>query len=236
MKMDNFVKNVYRVMATLTIAALLLLVGVGSYDIKQSYKRHDMSSSVVQAIILDKDGKDAGHGTAFYVGHGYYITAAHVAGTNSSMVLEDKYGGRFTANVIKVSKTKDVAIMYTPYSIPGIGEATLKCNPIFIGEEITAVGYPLTLGYVETYGRVISNMSPWGNADNYYRVDAVIAPGMSGGPVFDNSGEVIGLNSAIALVPLGFGASISGIGLVVPSTEICKMMLLTNPRLAPIYQ
>lgn len=56
------------------------------------------------------------------------------------------------------------------------------------------------------------------------RADLTIIPGMSGGPVMDGAGMVIGLSVGVATVPLGMGASIVRIGLVISGKTICDLM------------
>jgi serine protease Do len=67
------------------------------------------------------------------------------------------------------------------------------------GDSVFAIGAPfglgntVTAGIVSARGRDIRS----GQYDDYIQVDAPINPGNSGGPLFDRSGAVIGVNSAI---------------------------------------
>src|SRR3546814_10711621 len=70
-------------------------------------------------------------------------------------------------------------------------------------------GGSVTAGIVSARGRDLNN----GPYDNFLQVDAPINPGNSGGPLFDQSGKVIGIDSAI-YTPNGGNV---GIGFAIPS-------------------
>lgn len=82
-----------------------------------------------------------------------------------------------------------------------------------VGDHVVAIGNPFGLGHTVTSGIVsakerVINAGPY---DDFIQTDASINPGNSGGPLFNLSGEVIGINTAIA--PQG-----QGIGFAIPST------------------
>jgi serine protease Do len=80
-----------------------------------------------------------------------------------------------------------------------------------VGDWVVAIGNPfglshtVTSGIVSAKGRVIGA----GPYDDFIQTDASINPGNSGGPLFNMSGEVVGINTAI--IPYG-----QGIGFAIP--------------------
>ncbi len=68
-----------------------------------------------------------------------------------------------------------------------------------VGDWVIAVGNPfglggsVTAGIVSAHGRNL-NEGPY---DDFIQIDAPINPGNSGGPLFDQSGKVIGIDTAI---------------------------------------
>jgi serine protease Do len=88
-------------------------------------------------------------------------------------------------------------------------------DKVRVGDWVVAVGNPfglggtVTAGIISARGRDIQT----GRFDDYLQIDAPINRGNSGGPSFDRSGAVIGVNSAIFA---SAGGSI-GIGFAVPS-------------------
>src|SRR5262249_12357201 len=91
-----------------------------------------------------------------------------------------------------------------------------------VGDWVIAVGNPFGLGGTVTAGIVSArgrdlNSGPY---DDFLQIDAPINPGNSGGPLFDQSGHVIGVDTAIYSPN---GGSV-GIGFAIPSNIIAKVV------------
>lgn len=86
------------------------------------------------------------------------------------------------------------------------------------GEWVIAMGNPFGLGGTVTAGIVSASGRDIGSGpyDNYIQTDAPINHGNSGGPLFSQGGQVIGVNSAI-LSPSGGSV---GIGFAIPSDMV----------------
>src|SRR5262249_46184925 len=84
-----------------------------------------------------------------------------------------------------------------------------------VGDWVIAVGNPYGLGGTVTAGIISAHHRDIqeGPYDDFLQIDAPINPGNSGGPLFDQSGRVIGIDSAIYSPS---GGSV-GIGFAVPS-------------------
>ena len=54
--------------------------------------------------------------------------------------------------------------------------------------------------------------------------DGTVAPGMSGGPVLDRRGFVVGLTVGRMATPIGFGAALLPVSYVVPSSTVCNLL------------
>ena len=87
-----------------------------------------------------------------------------------------------------------------------------------VGDWVVAVGNPFNLGGTVTAGIVSSIGRDIGNGPytDYLQIDAPINHGNSGGPTFDISGRVVGMNTAI-FSPSGGSV---GIGFAVPASTI----------------
>ena len=91
-----------------------------------------------------------------------------------------------------------------------------------VGDWVIAVGNPFGLGGTVTAGIVSArgrNLDGNPYAD-YLQVDAPINPGNSGGPLFDQSGHVIGIDTAI-YTPNGGNI---GIGFAIPSKTVVSVI------------
>ena len=160
--------------------------------------------------------KAQGLGSGFIVdADGTIVTNNHVvAGAEKiAVVLHD--GERLDATLIGTDPKTDLAVIKIDtkkkLTVATFGDSdTAK-----VGNWVLAVGNPFGLGGTVTAG-VVSARSRFigsGPFDDYLQIDASINRGNSGGPTFDMSGNVIGVNTAI-FSPNGGSV---GIGFAIPS-------------------
>ena len=99
-------------------------------------------------------------------------------------------------------------------------------NALRIGDWVLAIGNPfglsntVTAGIVSAKGRTIGA----GPYDNFIQTDASINPGNSGGPLFNQRGEVVGINTAIfsrsgGNIGIGFATPINQAKALIPELE-----------------
>jgi serine protease Do len=153
---------------------------------------------------------------------GYIVTNNHVVegATKITVTLTD--GTTYPATVKGRDAKTDVALLKidAPNPLPYV--AFGDSDKAREGDWVIAVGNPfglggtVTAGIVSAHGRDI-NAGPY---DNFLQIDAPINPGNSGGPLFDQSGQVIGIDSAI-YSPTGGSV---GIGFAIPSNTASKVV------------
>ena len=123
----------------------------------------------------------------------------------------------FEAKLIGADKDTDVALLKVEANnLPTV--ALGDDRRLRVGDWVVAVGNPFNLGGTVTAGIVSSIGRDIGNGPytDYIQIDAPINRGNSGGPTFDISGRVVGMNTAI-FSPSGGSV---GIGFAVPATTI----------------
>ena len=104
------------------------------------------------------------------------------------------------------------------YGGPGFRFVEIADQAPRIGEWVIAVGNPFGLGGTVTAGIVSArsrDITP-GSYSEFIQIDAPVNQGNSGGPTFDVSGKVIGINSAI-VSPTGGSV---GIGFAIPAEMV----------------
>jgi serine protease Do len=157
-----------------------------------------------------------GMGSGFIVApEGYVVTNQHVVKNASEITVTLHDGKKLAAELVGIDEKTDLALLKMdskeslPYARFGDSEATR------VGDWVVAIGNPFglggsaTAGIVSARGRDIQS----GPFDDFFQIDAPINQGNSGGPLFNLSGEVIGINTAI-YSPNGGNV---GIGFAIPS-------------------
>lgn len=163
-------------------------------------------------------------GSGVYLGDGFIITAGHVTDglKNISVLMSD--GKKATGEVLWTNTLDgggyDVSLVYAK-GLPA-ASAKLSCRPTKVGDHVSIVGNPNILTFLETWGRVSGAVSPlgWGDWKSLVALDIVAAPGVSGGPVYNDSGGVVG----ILVSGLVDQHGTYGYSFMVPSTTICMML------------
>ncbi len=158
------------------------------------------------------------------VGSGFIIDADGVIVTNNhvvqgadeiTVILDD--GTEAVAELIGRDTRIDIAVLRIDVdrALPTVTWG--PSDDVQVGDWAIAIGNPLgldgtvTAGIVSARGRDIRS----GPYDDYIQVDAAINRGNSGGPLFDVSGRVIGVNTAI-ISPSGGNI---GLGFAIPSEQ-----------------
>jgi serine protease Do len=165
------------------------------------------------------------HGTLHALGSGfivdpagYIVTNNHVIknGTNIEVTLQD--GTTLKAKVVGHDDLTDLALLKVDSEHPLPYVSFGDSGSAKVGDWVVSVGNPFGLGGTVTAGILSAsgrdiNAGPY---DNFLQIDSPINQGNSGGPTFDEHGNVIGINTAI-LSPNGGGSV--GIGFAIPSNE-----------------
>ena len=175
------------------------VVSINVQSSVQGYYQDYTSESAGTGIILSSDG--------------YIITNRHVIPDTVSKVSVTTGDGRSFDNVDVVARdtrsNMDIAFL----KINGVNDlkpAKLgDSSKMVVGDGVVAIGYALgefqntvTSGIISGLGRpVVAGDGSANSAEtltNLFQTDAAINPGNSGGPLVNMSGEVIGINTAVA--------------------------------------
>jgi serine protease Do len=163
-------------------------------------------------------GRSQAAGSGFIIeSNGYIVTNNHVAEDARKITVKLSDGREFDAKLIGADKDTDVALL----KVEATGLPTVALGDdrrLRVGDWVVAVGNPFNLGGTVTAGIVSSIGRDIGNGPytDYIQIDAPINRGNSGGPTFDITGRVVGMNTAI-FSPSGGSV---GIGFAVPASTI----------------
>lgn len=163
-----------------------------------------------------RERKQTSLGSGFIISkEGYIVTNAHVVEGADEISIRLSNGKTYDATIVGVDKKTDLALVKTTSRGRLPEPVTLgDSDALRVGDWVVAIGNPfgldhtVTAGIVSAKGRVIGA----GAYDDFIQTDASINPGNSGGPLFNTSGQVVGINAAIFTTT---GGNI-GIGFAVP--------------------
>jgi serine protease Do len=138
-------------------------------------------------------------GSGFIVSSdGIVLTNAHVVDGAKEVTVKLADHREFKAKVLGRDKASDIAVL----KIDGHGLPTVRLgnsDQLGVGDYVLAIGAPFgleetaTAGIVSATGRSL----PGDAAVPFIQTDAAVNPGNSGGPLFDSTGAVVGINSQI---------------------------------------
>jgi serine protease Do len=127
---------------------------------------------------------------------GYLITNAHVLRGLSRVVVVNKKGQQFNANIVSIDEVKDLALLKIndeDFKAPSSVPYSFKKNTADLGENIYTLGYPTNeITYNEGY---LSARKGFDGDTLTYQMSVAANPGNSGGPVLNKNGDVIGVLS-----------------------------------------
>ncbi|MCB8875140.1 Do family serine endopeptidase [Acidisoma silvae] len=158
-------------------------------------------------------------GSGFIInGNGTIVTNNHVVQGAKTITVTLSDGTRLPAKLIGRDPSTDIAVLKVDAKHPLPYLDLGSSAKVQTGQWVIAMGNPFGLGGTVTAGIVSAEGRDIGDGpyDSFLQIDAPINKGNSGGPLFDQAGEVIGMNTAI-LSPSG--GSI-GIGFAIPADTI----------------
>jgi serine protease Do len=161
-------------------------------------------------------------GSGFFISaDGYIVTNNHVVDKGEEVDIVTEAGKTYTAKVIGTDPKTDLALLKVQEKgdFPYVEFANSAPR---VGEWVIAVGNPFGLGGSVTAGIVSASDRDIGSGpyDDYIQIDAPVNRGNSGGPTFDTSGRVIGVNTAI-FSPSGGSV---GIGFAIPADVVQRVV------------
>ncbi|GKQ49936.1 Do family serine endopeptidase [Bradyrhizobium sp. Ce-3] len=144
-------------------------------------------------------GVVTGQGSGFFISaDGFAVTNNHVVDGADKVEVTTDDGKTYSAKVIGTDPRTDLALIKVEGG-SNFQFAKLSDTKPRIGDWVLAVGNPFGLGGTVTAGIVSASGRDIGNGpyDDFIQIDAPVNKGNSGGPAFDVSGEVMGVNTAI---------------------------------------
>lgn len=156
-------------------------------------------------------------GSGFFISEdGYLVTNNHVVSDGSAFTVILNDGTELDAKLVGKDSRTDLAVLKVDDKRKFTYVSWADDSKVRVGDWVVAVGNPFGLGGTVTSGIISASGRDIrsGPYDDYLQIDAAVNRGNSGGPTFNLSGEVVGINTAI-FSPSGGNV---GIAFAIPST------------------
>ena len=205
-------------------------------------KREIITSSILPSISSPHNTDSPlqrGKSISLYSGSGflfgsenYVITNYHVVKGLKSIKVKFLGGEIIEATVASVDENNDVAFLKLSKSpqMPSSNIRIGNSSKVRLGDKIFTIGYPATniLGMSPKYSEGVVN-SIKGLRDNpaFFQISVPIQPGNSGGPLFNEQGEVVGITTSsldAGLARDAMGATPQNVNYAVKSAFIRNLM------------
>ncbi len=169
-------------------------------------KKNEYSQTFLKLYPTENDLTLAS-GTAFAISaRGHIVTNYHVVRNAENINIRGINGDfskSYKAELILQDEKNDLAILKVepenPDYFSAIPYTLLSESKPMVGENIFVLGYPLraTMGdEIKLTNGIISSNSGFQGDITSYQISAPIQPGNSGGPLFDEQGQIVGIVSA----------------------------------------
>lgn len=135
-----------------------------------------------------------GSGSCFYLkSHDLFVTNYHVVSGFHEVAIHDNDRNPYLARVVLVNPALDIALMVVDGDFSQLPELSLAADDALeIGGKVSVAGYPYGMPFTVTEGSV-SSPKQLMDGKYYIQTDAAVNPGNSGGPIFNENNEVVGV-------------------------------------------
>lgn len=194
----------------------------------------DRVASAVVTVVNEQQGQEldqmtpVGSGTGFIIDdQGHIVTNNHVVEGGQQFKVIFANGEQHDATLIGTDPVSDIAVVKIEGEVPStvpLGDS----DALKPGQTVLAIGSPLgnftntvTQGIVSATNRDFPDPAA-GNYTNLIQHDAAINPGNSGGPLFNLSGEVVGVNT-LGIPVDASGQPVQGLFFAIPSNTVVRI-------------
>ena len=180
--------------------------------VNENYSAKDIYNKNIDSImeVTATFGDDESHGTGFYISsNGYMITNAHVVidVKNSKPILCDgvsvcksRSTDFYDAEIVYLDAKNDLALLKV--SVNGQKFISFAKNDVEVGDRVFAIGNSLGDG-LNLLDGIVGDLSRKFKSTTAFLFNALVTHGCSGGPVFNDKGEVCGVTVGGANIAAG---------------------------------
>ena len=154
-------------------------------------------------------------GSSFFVSKlGHIVTNEHVVRNCSAVTVGDSSKNQVTANVLETDKRNDLALLRISTTemassetkslisrlglklVPLSSEGLVRAEDVVLGEDVLVSGYPYGERFrntIKVTKGIVSANKGMGDDSGQFQMDAAVQSGSSGGPIYDENGNIVGV-------------------------------------------
>ena len=170
------------------------------------------SDTTVRNIAPPESGTT---GSGFFVSKlGHIVTNEHVVRKCGSVTVGDAANKQVAASVLETDKRNDLALLRISSTqmasvetkalisklglklVPLASGGLVRSEDVELGEDVLVAGYPygeLFSNTIKVTKGIISASRGMGDDSGQFQMDAAVQPGNSGGPIYDENGNIVGV-------------------------------------------
>ena len=191
----------------------------------------DLIESVQAGVVQVTTGSGSGSGFIL-TADGLVVTNEHVVAGANTVGVWLTNGRRYDADVLEGDATADLALVRIDSGDSFAAIPVGNPDDVRMGDEVLALGFPIAdrIGNSMTVTRGIISSIRTAQGVDLLQTDAALNPGNSGGPLVNDAGQVIGVNTS-RIEDTGDGRPVSNIGFAVSVIELERRLptLSGNP-------
>jgi S1-C subfamily serine protease len=177
-------------------------------------------------LFFEYNSEDGGSGVVFDK-QGHILTNFHVVEDAREITVTLFNGSSYNAVPVGGDQLTDLAVLKINAPATELFPLTFgDSNSLLVGERIYAIGNPFglertfTTGVISSLNRTIGSRQRGRAIKQVIQIDAAINPGSSGGALLNTTGQMIGVNTAIA----SHSGDNAGVGFAIPANTVARIV------------
>jgi len=173
--------------------AVLLLAAAPCFALDPAQVFEKVSPSVWIVRTYDASERPVGLGSAVVVAAGQLVTNCHVLAKAKAVMVRRK-NVMYEAKLQHADTPRDLCLLsVAEFNAPAVVIA--PADSIKVGEKVFAIGNPVGLEVTLSEGLISGLRGEWADGSHVLQTTAPIAPGSSGGGLFDSEGRLVGITT-----------------------------------------
>lgn len=204
------------------------LININVYDqVNRGVVNIDTRTLRRSDVFFSRVVPEEGSGSGWVLDQqGHIVTNHHVISGSDSIEVTLSDGDSYRARVVGADPANDIAVIKIDAPAEALFPVRIgESSNLKVGQKAFAIGNPfglertMTVGIISSLNRSLRSKSRR-MMKGIIQLDAALNQGNSGGPLLDNSGSLIGMNTAIAS---SVGEN-TGVGFAVPANTIRRVV------------